>query len=426
MSTSAESTPAMGTGKCPVDMMDPALLSDPFQGYSRIRDQHRVVGARLFGIEQPVQLVTGYDDVRAVLSDPRFANDPAAVSGTEGETFRRDAAAQRGLSEEYAPYFLETILDADGDEHTRLRKLVSRTFTVRRVNDLRPRVEQITEKLLDDLPRHAEDGTVDLIEHFAYPLPITVICELVGVAEEDRPRWRDWGSRLFSFAPGAFGSAIAEMVDHIHEMVRERRAAPADDLLTGLIRAHDEDGDRLSDQELVTMVLTLVLAGHETTAHLIGNGTFALLTHPDQLARLRAEPGLAPRAVHELMRWCGPVQATRMRYPTEDVTIGDTTIPRGAPVMAVLVSANYDPREFGEPERLDITREPAGRRETHVGFGHGPHYCMGAALARQEGEVAFTALLRRYPDLALAIDPADAERQPLPGSWRLTRLPVRL
>ncbi|MFC3995448.1 cytochrome P450 [Nocardiopsis sediminis] len=428
MSTSAESTPATGTARCPVDLMDPALLGDPFQGYSRIREQSRVAEASFPGVPQKFHLVTRYDDVRAVLSDPRFVNNPASVPGSAPPNYRVAALTSRGVPEAYLPYFAASILDNDGDDHTRLRKLVSRTFTVRRVNELRPRVEEITERLLDDLPRHAEDGAVDLVEHFAYPLPITVICELVGVPKRYRPQWRDWGNRLVSFDPDAdFGSAVVEMVDHIHELIRERRAAAAEDLLTGLIRTHDEDGDRLSDQELVTMVLTLVIAGHETTAHLIGNGTFALLTHPDQLARLRAEPGLAPRAVHELMRWCGPlVQAPRARYATEDVTIGDTTFHRGDLVLPMLASANYDPREFDDPERLDITREPAGRRETHVGFSHGPHYCLGAALARQEGEVAFTALLRRYPDLALASGPADAERRLMPAMWRLSRLPVRL
>ncbi|MFC4560829.1 cytochrome P450 [Nocardiopsis mangrovi] len=430
MTTPAESTTGTTdtTAKCPVNLGDPALLSDPFGGFSRLREQSRVVEAAFPGLDQRFHLVTRYDDVRAVLSDPRFVNNPASVPGSDTVNYRAAFLTQYGVPDDYLPYFVSSVLDTDGADHTRLRKLVSRAFTVRRVNDLRPRVEQITEDLLGALPSHAEDGTVDLMEHFAYPLPITVICELVGVPERHRPQWRDWGRRLVSFGPNAdFAGATVEMVDHIHELIRERRAAPGDDLLTGLIRTHDEDGDRLSDRELVTMVISLVIAGHETTAHLIGNGTFALLTHPDQLARLRAEPELAPRAVHELMRWCGPlVQAPRARYATEDVTIGDTTIRRGETVTPMLAAANYDPREFDDPERLDITREPAGRRETHVGFSHGPHYCLGAALARQEGEVAFTALLRRYPGLALAVDPADAERLLMPTMWRLQRLPVRL
>jgi cytochrome P450 len=172
------------------------------------------------------------------------------------------------------------------------------------------------------------------------------------------------------------------------------------------------------------MVLTLVLAGHETTAHLISNATLALLTHTDQLDRLRAEPDLWPGAVHELMRWCGPVQISRARYAAQDVQLGGVTIRQGEVVQPVLVSANHDPREYADPERLDVTRRPAGRGEGHVGFGHGFHYCLGAALARQEGEVALRALVDRFPGLALAAD--EQEWVPVPGIRRLVRLPVRL
>ncbi|WP_067177677.1 cytochrome P450 family protein [Microtetraspora niveoalba] len=410
----------------PVDMMDPGLLSDPFRGYSRIREQAPITRAVFAGASTPIWLVTRYDDVKTVLGDHRFVNNPANVPGTDAHNIREELIEARGVPREYAKYVLDSVLDADGADHIRLRRLVSRAFTARRVAELRPRVERITEDLLDRLPGLAEDGVADLIEGFAYPLPITVICELVGIPEEDRPQWRDWGRALVSLRPGALNEPLSRMVEHIHDLFERRRARPGDDLLTGLIRAHDEDGDRLSDTEMVTMVLTLVLAGHETTAHLIGNGTAALLTHPDQLAALRADPALAPRAVHELMRWCGPVQATRIRYAAEDVEFGETLVRRGEPVMAVLVSANYDPRRFDDPDRLDITREPDGRREVHVGFGHGMHYCLGAALARQEGEVAFQALTRRFPGLRLAVPPEDLERQLLPASWRLARLPVRL
>ncbi|KAA9378461.1 cytochrome P450 [Microbispora cellulosiformans] len=420
------STPGTTSGTTVVDLFDPQLASDPFRGYSRLREQAPMTRGSFPGLSSPIWIVMRYEDVRTVLSDRRFVNNPANVPGADVQNIREDLIEARGIPREYAPYILDSVLDADGDDHLRLRRLVSRAFTARRVAELRPRVEAITEDLLDRLPGHAEDGVVDLIEHFAYPLPITVICELVGIPEEDRPRWREWGRGLFSLEPGAASKPLRAIVDYIHDLVGRRRAEPTGDLLTGLIRAHDEDGDRLSDTELVTMVLTLVLAGHETTAHLIGNGTAALLTHPDQLAALRDDPGLLPRAVHELMRWCGPVQGTRIRYASEDVPIGDLTVRRGEPVMAVLVSANYDPRRFDDPERLDVTRESDGHKEVHVGFGHGLHYCLGAALARQEGEVAFGALLRRHPRLALAVAPEDLSRQFLPFSWRLARLPVRL
>ncbi|WP_067968902.1 cytochrome P450 family protein [Nocardiopsis trehalosi] len=411
----------------PVDLLDPELLGDPFTGYGRIREQAPLVRARFPGAPSDLWLATRYDDVRAVLADPRFSVDPGNVPGGEAENMRAAILRSRGITEEYAPYITGTILDLDGADHTRLRKLVSRTFTVRRVNDLRPRVERITADLLDALPGAARDGVVDLIEEFAYPLPITVICELVGIPEEYRPQWREWGRDLVSLEQdGRFPRAVAAIVDHVRGLIEERRGDLGDDLLSGLIRVRDDDGGRLSDTELVTMVLTLVVAGHETTAHLIGNGTAALLTHPDQRALWAADPDLGPRAVHELMRWCGPVQGTRMRYATEDVAVGGMPVRRGEAVMAVLVGANFDPDRFPEPERLDLTREPAGRRESHVGFSHGVHYCLGAALARQEGEVALGALLRRYPDLAPAVPPEELVRQPMPASWRLDRLPVRL
>ncbi|MEV7012573.1 cytochrome P450 [Streptosporangium sp. NPDC051022] len=424
MSTSADSG---GTGAVPpVSLMDPELLRDPFGGYARIRERAPLVPGILFDATTRIWLATRYDDVKRVLSDPRFVNNPASVPGLDVGNIREKGLEVRGVPPEYAPYVLDSVLDADGADHIRLRKLVSRAFTARRVAELRPRVEEITDDLLDRLGDRAVDGVVDLIEHFAYPLPITVICELVGIPEEDRPLWRDWSRSLTTLETGNLATALGGIIAYVGELIGRRRAAPADDLLSGLIRAHDEDGDRLGDTEMVTMVLTLVLAGHETTAHLIGNGTAALLTHPDQLALLRSDPALTPRAVHELMRWCGPVQGTRIRYAAQDVEVGGMPVRRGEAVMAVLVGANHDPREFEDPERLDITREPDGRKENHVGFGHGLHYCLGAALARQEGEVALGALLRRFPDLALAVEPDRLERQPMPGSWRLTRLPLRL
>ncbi|WP_405143941.1 cytochrome P450 [Sphaerisporangium sp. NBC_01403] len=442
MGTSADHSPASTTGTASttgaprsagastmaatVNMMDLELMRDPFGGYSRMREQAPLARGSFFGRGTGIWLVTRYDDVKMVLGDPRFVNNPANVPGLDIENIREKEMEARGIPKEYAQYVLDSVLDADGADHIRLRKLVSRTFTARRVAELRPRVEEITEDLLDRLAGTAEGGVVELMEHFSYPLPITVICELVGIPEEDRAQWREWGKALVTLQAGGMATALRDMITHIHELIERRRAAPTGDLLSGLIRTHDEDGDRLSDTEMVTLVLTLVLAGHETTAHLIGNGTAALLTHREQLDLLRKDPGLMPRAVHELMRWCGPVQATRLRYAAEDVEIGGMPVRKGEAVMAVLVGANYDPREFDHPERLDITREPDGRRENHVGFGHGLHYCLGAALARQEGEVAFEALLRRFPDLALAVDPSELERQPMPGSWRLARLPLKL
>ncbi|MDA0563975.1 cytochrome P450 [Streptomonospora sp. S1-112] len=408
-----------------VSLLDPDLLADPYTGFARLREAAPVQRVRhLDG--STMWLVTRQDDVRTVLDDPRFVNDPGRIEGGPGDK-RAQMITTFGIPEEYIPYLADTMLDADPPDHTRLRKLVSRAFTVRRVNALRPRVEEITDDLLDRLPAAAgDDGAVDLVEHFAYPLPITVICEMVGVPEADRPLWRDWGARMMGLDPASMSSAFREMIDHIHGMVEERRARPADALLDALIAVRDDDGDRLTETELVTMVLTLVIAGHETTAHLIGNGTHALLTHPEQARMLREDPALAPGAVHELMRWCGPVLITRPRWAAEDVVLADTLVRKGEGVEAVLVSANHDPRHYPDPTRLDITRTYDTRGEHHLGFGHGLHYCLGAALARQEGEVAFTRLLSRYPDLALAVPEDEVRWMPRPGLRRLIELPLRL
>ncbi|MGW2389433.1 cytochrome P450 family protein [Streptomyces lydicamycinicus] len=429
MSALSSSPLAAHVGKHPGEpnVMDPALITDPFGGYGALREQGPVVRGR-FMDDSPVWLVTRFDEVRQVLRDQRFVNNPAAPS--LGRSIDESPAVRLlemlGLPDHFRPYLLGSILNYDAPDHTRLRRLVSRAFTARKITDLRPRVEQITDELLARLPEHAEDGVVDLIQHFAYPLPITVICELVGIAEADRPQWRKWGADLVSLEPERLSTAFPAMIEHIHELIRERRDALTDDLLSELIRTHDDDGGRLSDIEMVTMVLTIVLAGHETTAHLIGNGTAALLTHPDQLRLLKDDPALLPRAVHELMRWCGPVHMTQLRFASEDVEVAGTTIRKGDAVQMILVSANFDPRHYTDPDRLDLTRHPAGHAENHVGFGHGMHYCLGATLAKQEGEVALSRLFTHYPELSLGVAAEQLERTQVPGSWRLDRLPLRL
>ncbi|MDA2802900.1 cytochrome P450 family protein [Nocardiopsis suaedae] len=426
--TATADTGAGGAAAAEVDLTDPRLQSDPHGFFADLHRHGRVVPARFPGVEAPVKLVHRYEDVRTVLSDRRFVNNSDSIAGGDVQNVRVQRLMGLGLTREQARYLVDaSILDMDGDDHTRMRKHVSRAFTVKRVNALRPRVEEITDRLLDELPGHAEDGVVDLTAHFAYPLPIIVICELVGVPEEQRMQWGVWGRRLIEAAvTGQQMDALEGLVEQTRALIAERRATPAEDLITALIRTHDEDGDRLSDIELVSIVLTLILAGHETTAHLITNGTLALLDHPDQLRLLKEDPKLGPRATHELMRRHGPIQGTRMRYASEDMEADGMRFERGDVVFAVLGGANTDPDVFSEPDRLDLTREPAGRRESHVGFGHGIHYCLGAALARQEGEIAFTRLFERYPDLSLAVGHEELEREALPLFWRLKALPVRL
>ena len=405
----------------PVDLLSPELMADPYAGFARMREQAPILTGSMMG-GPPMWLVTRYDDVRAVLTDPRFFNNPGSVEG--GRDTRAEMSRKLGMDDEMTEYLAGNILNTDGADHTRLRKLVSRAFTVRRVSALRPRVEEITSRLLDELASTGADGApVDLVETFCYPLPITVICELVGIDEADRPQWHEWGRVLSSMDRERMPEVMREAVHHVLDVIARRRAEPRDDLVTGLVQAQEDDGDRLTDREMVTMIFALVLAGHETTAHLLGNSVLALTAHPDQLARLTADPDLWPRAVHELMRLRGPVQFGQMRYPSDDVELGGVTIAAGSPVTPLLLAANTDPREFDDPSTLDLFRE-AGPGEGHLGFGQGPHYCLGAALARQEAEVALRALFERFPDLSVAAD--DVAWAPRPGFSRVAELPVRL
>ena len=229
-----------------VNFMDEELIRDPFTAFSRIRERGPLARCAIPGVEQPVWLVTRYDDVKMVLNDPRFVNDPANVPGAGADNMAAQMLQARGVPPEYNKYLLEGILAFDGADHLRLRRLVSRTFTARRVLELRPRMEEITEKLLDRLPEAAENGVVDLLEHFAYPLPIIVICELVGVPEEDHQLWREWSRTLVSSFGPSFAEAVRDMVAYIQELIGRRRAEPTGDLVSGLIQAQDEDGDRLS------------------------------------------------------------------------------------------------------------------------------------------------------------------------------------
>ncbi|HET8659337.1 MAG TPA: cytochrome P450 [Micromonosporaceae bacterium] len=400
----------------------PDMVADPYAGFGRIREEAPIVRARMWD-GNLVWLVTRYDEVGTVLMDRRFVNSSASLPG--GTDTYAELLCQAGIPADLVPHLTGNLIFTDPPVHTRLRKLVSRVFTLRRVTAMRPRVEAVADELLDALPCHAVDGTVDLIEHFAYPLPITVICELVGVPAEDRSSWRRWSSDFTSLDPRRLAPMLAQVRAHVQELAGRRRAEPADDLLSDLIQAHDEDAGRLSDTELVTMVLTMMMAGHETTSHLVGNSVLALLTHPDQLALLRADPALMPGAVQELLRWCSPAVISKLRYATEDVTIGDTLIRQGDGVMVVLGAANHDPRRFPEPDVLDVTR-PVDANAQHLAYSRGAHYCVGAALANQEAEVALAAILARYPDLALAVAPDRVEWHRFPGVRQLARLPVTL
>jgi cytochrome P450 len=393
-------------GEVQFNPMDPAFLADPYPTYHRLRTEDPVHQSPL-----GFWVLTRYDDVVLALRDPRFAKEALAAF-----------VAQRfGLQ---VPTIGFSMLDRDPPDHTRLRGLVSKAFTPRVVETLRPKIQAIVGRLLD---RVEGAGAMDLIDDFAYPLPVIVICEMLGVPVADRDRFRQWGLDIARGLDSVMLPPDSEVItrsiasrtaltQYFRELIAERRASPRSDLLSGLI-AVEEAGDKLTEQELLATCILLLVAGHETTVNLIGNGTLALLRHPDQRQRLRESPALIVSAVEELLRYDGPVQRTA-RIPGEDVVIGGRRIAKGEMVMPFIGAADRDPAQFPDPDRLDI-----GRTENrHIAFGLGIHFCLGAPLARLEGQIAINTLVQRLPKLALATDrPQYRQSLTLRG---LTALPV--
>lgn len=381
-----------------------AFRRDPHPVYARLRELGPVHRVRLAppDAHHETWLVVGHEEARAALADPRLAKDAEKI----GITF---------LDEELIGKYL---LAADPPRHTRLRGLITRAFTMRRVEELRPRIQEITDSLLDEmLPR----GRADLVGSLAYPLPITVICELLGIPEMDRAEFRKISTE--AVAPTSADSeydAFVQLAGYLTELIEDKRAAgPTGDLLSDLIRTTAEDGDRLSAQELRGMAFILLIAGHETTVNLITNGVHALLAHPAQLAALRADMTLLDGAVEETLRFEGPVENATFRYAAEPLEIAGTPIAQGDPVMIGLTAADRDPARFPDPDRFDLSRDTRG----HLAFGHGIHYCLGAPLARLEARTAIRALLDRTPGLTLDGPPGDW----LPGMLMrgVRSLPVR-
>jgi cytochrome P450 len=316
------------------------------------------------------------------------------------------------------------MLAIDPPEHTRLRRLVSAAFTRRSVDELAPRIERICADLLDAMAKKLDaDGEVDLIDAYAAPLPITVICELLGVPRESHADVRGWAGPLLAgrfVGYEVFSRAAGEFVDFLHALLADKRRQPAGDLLSALIEVRD-GGDRLSEDELTSMVHLLLLAGHETTVNLIANGMNALLAHPDRLALLRSEPDRLPAAVEELLRFDSPAQVSIPAITAEPIEVAGQRIPARENVVIALLAVNRDPARFADPEVLDLSRDDGG----HLAFGHGIHHCLGAPLARLEARIALGALLDRFGDLALAVPPDSLERLPSLIINRLAVLPVR-
>ncbi|MER5747432.1 cytochrome P450 [Streptomyces sp. NPDC059913] len=379
------------SGRADIDLRGVAeFTADPYPYYEKLRAAGPVHTVRTDEFDL-VWLVVGYDEARAALTDPRLTKDWRALPGApEGDSI-----------------FLN-MLELDPPHHTRLRKLVAREFTARRVESLRPRVQEITDGLLDAM---VPAGRADLVDALAFPLPMTVICELIGVPDLDRDRFRRLSNGVVTpTSPEQETESVRVMGAYLRELIEEKRAAPGDDLMSALVRTRDEDGDRLSFDELMGMAFLLLVAGHETTVNLIANGVRALLGHPDQLAALRDDPELLGGAVEEMLRYDGPVENATFRFARENIPMGRRTIPAGAPVLVSLAGADRDGARYPEPDTFDIRREPQG----HLAFGHGLHFCVGAPLARMEGRIAIGSLLERCPGLVLDTE-ADREPDWIPG-----------
>lgn len=390
-----------------------AFKADPFPFYARLRAEAPVCRVRLPD-ERDGWLISRYEDVAAALKDPRLVKDPR--NAMSEEQLRR-----RPWKPEFVNRLGRHMLNLDGADHARLRALVSKAFTPRRVAQLHQRVQALADELLDTA---LSERRFDLISQYALPLPVTVIAWMLGIPDGDRMRFQRWAnsvllatisrSNSLAVSPSAFA-----FMRYLRRQIAVRRADPGEDILSALVQA-EEAGDRLTMDELFAMVSLLLVAGFETTVNLIGNGTLALLEHPDEMARLRDDPGLITTAVEELLRYAGPVDTATPRWAREDLEIAGVTICRGEAVRAAVASANRDQRKFSQPDMLDITRQP----NPHLAFGAGAHYCIGASLARFEGQIAIATLLRSVPDLHISVPPETLTWRPGLVMRGLTALPV--
>jgi cytochrome P450 PksS len=373
------------------NLASPRFKADPHPFYTYLRHEAPVYRAVLPD-RKVAWLLSRYDDTIMLLKDEHFVKDPAHAQ-PPGEPPRTQWVPG------FARPLARNMLDLDGPDHARLRLLVSKVFSRRLVEQLRGRVEELCDGFLTAAQRR---GSLDLIRDYALPLPTTVIAEMLGVPVEDRTRFHRWSAQITAIASGTdqLGAlpSLWLFVRYLRGLFQQRRAHPRADLISELIQVQ-EAGDRLSEDELLAMVFILLVAGHETTVNLIGTGTLALLDHTAQAERLRRDPAIIGPAVEELVRYASPVDLATERYAREDITIHGCTIPRGEMVLGVIGSANRDEQHFVDGQELELTREP----NKHLGFGQGAHYCLGAPLARLEGQIAINMLLQRFPNLRLAV-----------------------
>jgi cytochrome P450 len=379
---------------------------DPDPLYSELRKAEPVCRVQLpYG--RPAWLVLTYELNKFVLGDQRFSREATLV----GDNPREDAVDLQ---------VAESILSMDPPKHTRIRQLLGKAFTARRVEQLRPTARQIAAGLLDDMT--AAGPPADLVQTYSFAFPAMVICELLGIPDEDWHQFRSWSAGMSStstVSPDEQAQIFLSLFGYFGQLFEQRRQQPGDDLLSALAQARDKD-DRLTEEELVFQAVGLLVGGRETTAHQITNVVYMLLTHPEQLDLLRARPELVPRAVEELLRVIVLGSAVNPRIATVDVQLGDVLVRAGEPVLAAMTAANRDEKVFDRPDEFDITRQP----NPHLTFGFGPHFCPGAQLARMELQVSLEAILSRLPGLRLAIPEADLSWQQGTVMRSVTELPL--
>jgi cytochrome P450 len=389
----------MFTNLSTLNITDPMFKANPFPIFAHLRMNAPVLRLPARFGQGNMWLITRYKDAVAVLKDERFIKNERSLLSPE---------ELAKLPPQSFDVMSASLLENDGETHRRLRSLVHKAFTPQLIEHLRPRIEAICAEMLD---RVAGKGEMDLMGDYAFPLPIIVICEMLGVPGEDRDNFRAWSNTLLNQSSGGdmmkVQQSMMALLGYLRGVINDRRKNPQDDLITHLVQV-EEAGDQLNEIELLAMVFLLLVAGHETTVNLIGSGMLALLEHPTQLQKLRDNPSLIRTAIEELLRFTSPVENSTQRYTNQDVVVSGVLIPRGELVLVSLASANRDPEQFENPETLDITRAD----NKHIAFGFGAHYCLGAPLARMEGAIAIPMLLERMKHLKLAIDPSRLKWRP--------------